>query len=96
VKLSPKGGRLGRGPAGDTPFPRNGRHNDAGLARPDRALHWQQGFPFAGCGAWPEELTLQLAALAPPKAIWVGVNMAVQNQLAGDWVEAREFRLRTN
>ena len=45
-------------------------------------------------GEWPEWVMLQQAGLPPPGAVWVGMGLRVQNQVAGDWIEARDFQLR--
>src|SRR5450759_2509726 len=47
-------------------------------------------------GEWPEWVTLQQAGLAPTGAVWVGMGLRVQNQVAGDWVEAWEFHLESS
>ena len=47
-------------------------------------------------GDWPEWVTLQQAGLPPAGSVWVGMGLRVQNQVAGDWVEAREFHLRAS
>lgn len=44
-------------------------------------------------GEWPEWVTLKSAALPPADAAWVGLGLRVQNQVAGDWVEATGFSL---
>jgi hypothetical protein len=45
-------------------------------------------------GEWPEWVTLQQAALPPAGAVWVGLGLRVQNQVADAWIEARGFTLR--
>lgn len=37
---------------------------------------------------------LNLIEPPPPQAAWVGVGLRVQNQVAGDWTEARDFSLQ--
>lgn len=44
-------------------------------------------------GEWPDWVTLRQAGEPPAGAIWVGMGLRVQNQVAGDWIEAREFHL---
>jgi hypothetical protein len=46
-------------------------------------------------GDWPKWVTLQQAGLPPTGAKWVGLGIRVQNQVAGDWLEARDFFLTT-
>jgi hypothetical protein len=46
-------------------------------------------------GGWPEWVTLEVAALPPAGAAWVGVGVRVQNQVSGDWIEAKDFSLVT-
>ena len=45
-------------------------------------------------GEWPEWVALQQAGTPPVGAVWVGMGLQVQNQVAGDWIEAREFHLQ--
>ena len=42
-------------------------------------------------GDWPEWVTLRQAGVPPAGAAWVGLGLRIQNQVAGDWVEARDF-----
>jgi hypothetical protein len=44
-------------------------------------------------GDWSEPVTLDLASPTPAGAVWVGVGMRIQNQVQGDWIEAKDFRL---
>jgi hypothetical protein len=45
-------------------------------------------------GEWPDWVELELEAKPPEGAKWVGIGLRVQNQSAGDWIEAREFSLK--
>jgi hypothetical protein len=45
-------------------------------------------------GDWPGWVTLQQAGTPPAGAVWVGIGLRVQNQVPGDWIEAREFSLQ--
>ena len=45
-------------------------------------------------GEWPEWVALQQAGTPPAGAVWVGMGLRVQNQVRGDWIEAREFSLK--
>lgn len=45
-------------------------------------------------GEWPEWVTLQQAGSPPGGAVWVGLGLRVQNQVEGDWIEAKGFSLR--
>jgi hypothetical protein len=45
-------------------------------------------------GDWPNEVRLRQLIDIPPRAAWVGMSIRVQNQVAGDWIEARGFSLR--
>lgn len=47
-------------------------------------------------GEWPEWVTLQQAGTPPAGAVWVGMGLRAYNQVAGDWIEAREFHLRAS
>jgi hypothetical protein len=47
-------------------------------------------------GDWTESITPELASVPPLGATWVGVGIGVQNQVEGDWIEAKDFRLRAN
>ncbi len=47
-------------------------------------------------GDWSSPVTLEIAGLAPANAVWVGVGLRIQNQVGGDWVEVKDFRLRAN
>jgi len=42
-------------------------------------------------GEWPEWVTLRQAGEPPAGAAWVGLGLRVQNQVGGDWVEAKGF-----
>jgi hypothetical protein len=44
-------------------------------------------------GDWPAWVTLRQAAPPPAGAVWVGLGLRVQNQVAGDWIEAKDFSL---
>lgn len=44
-------------------------------------------------GEWPEWVTLQLAKSPPPNAVWVGIGLRIQNQMTGDWAEAKGFEV---
>ncbi len=44
-------------------------------------------------GDWPEWVTLRQAGHPPKGAVWVGLGLRVQNQVEGDWVEAKGFSL---
>ncbi len=46
-------------------------------------------------GEWPEWVSLKQAGLPPKGAAWVGLGFRVQNQVPGDWVEAKGFSLRS-
>lgn len=46
-------------------------------------------------GEWPEWVSLKQAGLPPKGAAWVGLGLRVQNQVPGDWVEAKGFSLRS-
>lgn len=46
-------------------------------------------------GEWPEWVSLRQAGLPPKGAAWVGLGWRVQNQVKGDWVEAKGFSLRS-
>lgn len=45
-------------------------------------------------GEWPEFVPLVQAGMQPTGAAWVGLGLRVQNQVAGDWLEAGGFSLR--
>lgn len=45
-------------------------------------------------GEWPEWVTLRQHAVPPAGAAWVGLGLRVQNQVAGEWIEAKDFALR--
>ncbi len=45
-------------------------------------------------GEWPDEVRLRHVAELPANAVWAGMSIRVQNQVAGDWIEARAFSLR--
>lgn len=47
-------------------------------------------------GNWPEWVVLQQAGPPPAGAVWVGIGLRVQNQVAGDWIEVKDFYLRTS
>lgn len=42
-------------------------------------------------GDWPQWVTLRQAGVPPAGATWVGLGLRVQNQVKGDWVEAKGF-----
>jgi hypothetical protein len=44
-------------------------------------------------GDWPEWVTLRQAGVPPAGAAWVGLGLRIQNQVAGDWVEARGWSI---
>lgn len=45
-------------------------------------------------GEWPEWVTLRQSGPAPAGAVSVGMSLRVENQVAGDWIEARGASLR--
>lgn len=47
-------------------------------------------------GEWPGWATLEQAGTPPTGAVWVGMGMQVQNQVPGDWIEARDFHLQAH
>lgn len=46
-------------------------------------------------GEWPEWVELVQAGRPPAGSHYVGIGIAVQHQGPGDWIEAREFSLRS-
>jgi len=59
------------------------------------AAHRHVGFKAVRLpdGEWPEWVTLRQAGEVPARAAWVGMGLRVQNQIQGDWIEARDFSL---
>lgn len=45
-------------------------------------------------GETADWVELNLIEPPPPQAVWVGVGLRVQNQVPGDWAEARDFSLQ--
>jgi hypothetical protein len=45
-------------------------------------------------GSWPDWVQLQQGEYAPAGAIWAGVGIRVQHQVAGDWAEFDDFSLQ--
>ena len=58
--------------------------------QPDAELELRLYLPD---GDWPEWVTLRQAGHPPKGAVWVGLGLRVQNQVEGDWVEAKGFSL---
>lgn len=60
------------------------------------AAHRHVGFKAVRLpdGEWPEWVHLAQAEASPDGAVWVGIGLRVQNQVHGDWVEAREFSVQ--